>query len=279
MWILAHDTAARQGAIQHAAGWHSSEAVTVPTLVPMRLSSLHVICLAVFPLASAVSPIHAQNLGYGESQPFHALVLTTGATTMSVDAINAVLTSSQFAGLSNDGISYGVSGYYAFGRALLGADYARTTFGEEGLSNGRSDDLNAQQFLGTASYAIVATGRLNVFPTLGVGIGRFDVTLRDRAGLAASTTAQQTFAEVALTPGTETTVSGNHLLFSLGGGADYLITRGVPDHAGVVFGVRAGVLVAPNRTTWSAGGRSVIAGPDASSGGPFLRVVVGIGGR
>src|SRR5207253_3020091 len=99
-------------------------------------------------------------------------------------------------------------------------------------------------------YALVASGRLNVFPTFGVGIGRFDVTLRDRAGGSAPTTAQPTFAEVAQTPGTETTISGSHLLYSLGGGADYLITRGPPDHAGVVFGVRAGWLVAPNRTTW-----------------------------
>jgi hypothetical protein len=198
---------------------------------------------------------------------------------MSVDPMNAVLVGASFPGLSNDGISYGASGYYAFGRALLGADVARTTFGEEGLSNGRSDDLNSTLVLATASYAIVATGRLNLFPMLGVGIGRFDVTLRNRTGGSGAAAPQPTFGEVAQNPGNESTLSGSHLAYSVGGGADYLITRGVPDHAGVVFGVRAGVLLAPNRTTWTSAGRTVIAGPDASAGGPFVRIVVGMGGR
>lgn len=222
---------------------------------------------------------HAQRTSAGESRPFHALVLTTGMTTMSVGVLNTVLTNNKFAGLSSDGISYGASAHYAFGSALLGADVARTTFGEEGLSNGRSDDLNATQLLATASYALRSTGHFTVFPTLGVGVGQFDVTLRDRAGGAGSAATAPTFDEIALNPGVSSTLSGHHLLYSLGGGADWLITRSAAGNAGVVFGVRAGLLLAPNRTTWTSGGRNVIAGPDGSAAGPFLRVGVGIGGR
>ena len=245
----------------------------------MRCSLFPLVRGAIVLLMFTTSAGGAQSPGLGDDRPFHALVFTTGATTMSVDALDAVLTGQRFAGLSNDGISYGASGYYSFGRALLGADVARTTFGEEGLSNGRTDDLNAAQYLATASYALVSTGRLKLFPTLGVGAGHFDVTLRDRAGGTAAAAAQPTFAEVAQNPGTETTISGRHLLYSLGGGGDLLITRGAAMRAGVVFGLRVGMLFAPNRTTWTTGGRTVIAGPDASAGGPYLRVVVGIGGR
>ncbi|MES2178697.1 MAG: hypothetical protein V4550_12630 [Gemmatimonadota bacterium] len=214
-----------------------------------------------------------------QGQGFHAVVFTTGATTMSVDALNGVLTTARFSGLSNDGISYGANGYVALGRALLGVDVAKTTYGEEGTSSGRSDDLNAMQFLGTASYNLVATKRMNLFPTLGVGVGRIDITLRDRSGGAAVTTSQPTFAEVAANPGASSVVAGNHLLYSVGGGADFLITRGTGSPAGVVFGVRGGYLIAPNRTTWSTDGRPVLTGPDASAGGPFVRVVVGLGVR
>lgn len=229
-------------------------------------------------LAVASVAAGAQGAGLGDDHPFQALVFTTGAATMSVDALNAVLTGERYAGLSNDGISYGASGYLSFGRALLGADVARTTFGEEGLNNGRTTDLNSAQYLATASYAVASTGRLNVFPTLGVGMGHFDVTLREKNG-AAPATGEQTFAARAQNPGSETILSGKHLLYSLGGGADYLVTRGAADHRGVVFGIRAGMLFAPNRTTWSAAGSRVIAGPDASAGGPFVRVAIGIGGR
>ena len=222
---------------------------------------------------------HAQRRSAGDGRSFHTLVLTTGMTSMSVGPLNAVLTNNRFAGLSSDGISYGASAYYAFGKALLGADVARTTFGEEGLSNGRSDDLNATQLLATASYALHSTAYFNVFPTLGVGVGQFDVTLRDRAGGAGSTTAAPTFDEIAQNPGASSTLSGHHLLYSVGGGADWLITRSAAGNRGVVFGVRAGMLLAPNRTTWTSGGRGVIAGPDGSAAGPFLRVGMGIGGR
>lgn len=239
----------------------------------MRPSSLRIAAAGLLILPGA---------GTAQSQdaprPFHAFVLTTGASAMSVDALNTHLKNAQFAGLSNDGVSYGASGYYAYGRAMLGADVARSTYGEEATSTDRSDALNSTQLLATASYALIAAGRVNVFPTLGVGAGRFDVILRNRA-TTATATAQPTFAEVVQSPGSESTVNGSHLTYSLGGGADYLITRGASDRAGVVFGVRAGMLFAPNRTTWTTGGRTVIAGPDASAGGPFLRIVVGIGGR
>ncbi len=246
---------------------------------PMRSrthrSALHVALLLHFGATAAL----AQRTSAGESQPFHTLVLTTGMTTMSVGVLNTVLTNNRFAGLSSDGISYGASAHYALGSALLGADVARTTFGEEGLSNGRSDDLNATQLLATVSYALHSTRHFTVFPTLGVGVGQFDVTLRDRAGGAGSAAASPTFDEIAQNPGASTTLSGHHLLYSLGGGADWLITRSAAGSAGVVLGVRAGLLLAPNRTTWASGGRTVIAGPDGSAAGPFLRVGVGIGAR
>ncbi len=232
-----------------------------------------------FSLAQGCTPgVYAQ-VEQARPQAYHAVVLTTGATTMKVDALNGSLAGARFAGLSNDGISYGASGHYAHGRAMLGVDYARTTFGEEGLSNGRSDDLSSMQLLATVSYAMATAPRFNIYPTLGVGAGKFDVTLRDRAGGSATTATDPTFDEIAANPGSATTISGRHLVYSVGGGADYLVTRAARDAFGIVLGVRAGMLLAPNRTTWTAGGRRVIAGPDASAGGPFLRIVVGAGGR
>jgi hypothetical protein len=219
----------------------------------------------------------AQRSHRDDDQPFHALVLSTGMSTMSVDPLNARLTSSSFAGLSNDAVSYGASGYFAVGRALLGAEGFKSTFGEEGLNNGRTDDLSTLQGLVTASYAIYSSRRVTLYPQLGVGLGRVQVTLRDRSG-AATSASQPTFDEVVTAPGAESRLTASHLLYSLGGGADYLVTsRG--SAIGVVMGLRAGVLASPNRATWTRGGQAILAGPDAGAGGPYLRVVVGFGGR
>ena len=236
--------------------------------IPMRLPLALTLLLASVPAAAQTEP-----------PAFHVIAFTTGATTMSVDPINAVLTQANFAGLSNDGISYGATAHYAFGRALLGANYSQTVFGEEGLSNGRTDALTSRQFAGTASLVVFNTSHLIFYPTLGVGMGTFDVILRDRSGGAAASASQPTFAEVAQSPGTESIVSGRHLLYSAGAGIDYLVTRAPGDAFGIVFGVRGGLFLAPNRTTWMLGSRTVVAGPDASAGGPFVRVVVGIGHR
>jgi hypothetical protein len=233
------------------------------------------LALAVLLLHSRASS--AQNIGAGAGRPFHAVVVTTGMTTMSVDPLNARMTPSQFATLSNDAVSYGAAGYLAVGRALLGAEVQRSTFGEEGLENGRTGALSSMQGLATVAYALVSTSHLSVFPQLGVGLGRLVVTLRDRSGVE-TTAAQPTFDEIAEAPGSESRVSGRHLLYSFGGGADYLVTpRGAA--RGVVLGVRAGITASPNRATWTRDGQAVVAGPDAGADGPYLRVVVGLGGR
>ena len=231
-------------------------------------------------LAVVLLPMHtlsAQNVGAGMGRPFHAVLLTTGMTTMAVDPLNARMTPSQFATLSDDAVSYGAAGYVAIGRALLGAEVQRSTFGEEGLNNGRTGQLGTMQGLATVAYALVSTEHLSLFPQLGVGLGRVVVTLRDRDG-AVTNVQHPTFDEIAQAPGDESQVSGRHLLYSLGAGADYLVTpRGAA--AGVVLGVRAGVAASPNRATWTRDGQPVLAGPDAGAGGPYLRVVVGVGGR
>jgi opacity protein-like surface antigen len=213
-----------------------------------------------------------------EPGPFHVLVLTTGMSRMSVEALNARTTAANFAPLSDDAVSYGASGHVAFGRALLGAEVHRSTFGEEGLNNGRTDDLSTMQGLATASYVLVTAGRLSVYPQLGVGLGRVEVALRDRSGSQSASASQPTFDEVAAAPGIESRLTGRHLLYSFGGGADFLVGRR-GSTIGVVLGVRAGVLASPNRTTWTRDGQTVVAGPDAAAGGPFLRIVVGVGGR
>jgi trimethylamine:corrinoid methyltransferase-like protein len=228
-------------------------------------------------LLSAASRGGAQGVGIGDGRAYHALVLSSGMSTMSVDALNARMSTSRFAPLSNDAVSLGAAAHVAIGRALLGAELGRAAFGEEGLDNGRTDELSAVQGLATVGYAVVATEHLSVFPQLGAGVGRVTVSLRDRSGTS-TTQAQPTFDEVAQAPGTESRLAGRHLLYSVGAGADYLVTR-PGGSLGVVVGLRGGRLLSPPRTRWRRVGARVVAGPDAAASGPFLRVVVGVGGR
>lgn len=219
----------------------------------------------------------AQNVGAGSGKPFGVFALATGMATMSVDALNARLVPSQFASISNDAVSYGASGYFSYGRALLGAELHHSSFGEEGLNNGRTDDLSAIQGTLDVGYAVVSTKSLSVFPQLGVGMGRVNVTLRERNG-ARTGWVEPSFDEIATSPGPESVLEAKVLLYSIGAGADYLVTpRGASK--GVVLGVRAGVQSSPNRALWTRGGESVSAGPDVGPGGRYLRVIVGVGGR
>ena len=244
-------------------------------MLPIRFAARAGLAVAFTFIASRSSA--AQSTLTGASGPFHVIVLSTGVTMMKVDPLNARLVSSQFASLSNGAVSYGGGGYFAVGRALLGAEAQRSIFGEEGLNNGRSNNLHTMQALATVGYAIVTTERLTVFPQLGVSFGRVRLTLRDRTG-ASTSASEPTFDEIVRAPGNESQVDGQHLLYSFGGGADYLTTRrGVS--TGVVIGVRAGLAASPNRATWTRDGERVVAAPDAGADGPYLRVMVGFGAR
>ncbi|MEO6528062.1 MAG: hypothetical protein ABIP93_15685 [Gemmatimonadaceae bacterium] len=234
-------------------------------------------CAALVLMLVAGRGASAQSLGAGNGYPFNAIVLSTGMGTTSVDPLNARMTAAQFATLSNDAVSYGASGYFALERALIGMDVQRSTFGEEGLNNGRTSDLSTLQGMVTVGYAVAATQRFTLFPQFGVGLGRVEVTLRDRNG-GSTTASQPTFDEVAQSPGAESNLTARHLLYSVGGGADYLVARRGAS-MGVVMGVRAGLLASPNRATWTRNGQTIVAGPDAGATGPYLRVVVGIGAR
>jgi hypothetical protein len=103
------------------------------------------------------------------------------------------------------------------------------------------------------------------------------VTLRERNG-ARTAWVEPSFDEVATSPGEESVLDAKVLLYSIGAGADYLVTpRGAS--VGVVLGLRAGVQTSPNRAIWTRGGESISAGPDVGPGGRYVRVTVGVGGR
>lgn len=226
---------------------------------------------------TALGSSPAQNIGAGAGKPFGVFALSTGLATMSVDALNARMVPAQYASISNDAVSYGASGYFSYGRALLGAQLHRSAYGEEGLNNGRTDDMSAMQGTLDVGYAVVSSRTLSVFPQLGVGMGRVSVTLRERNG-APPGWVEPSFDEIAASPGAESVLDAKVLLYSIGVGADYLVTpRGASK--GVVLGVRAGVQTSPNRALWTHGGESVSAGPDVGPGGRFVRVTVGLGGR
>lgn len=245
----------------------------------MHPRAIRAICGAVV-LGAIVAPnATAQNPGFGNAQPFHAIALTAGAAALSVDPVNAVLTNSGFSSLPSRAMVGGAAAYFAFGRALLGANVQRARVGERGSGNGRTDDLTANAVAITGGYAVVSTNRLSVYPMVGVGLGRFAVTLHDNSGAPAATATQPTFAELAQSPGAASTLAGTHLVFDVGMGQDYLLKAPAQEGASVTIGVRAGIVAAPNRTTWRSGARTVVAGPDASVGGPYLRVAVGVARR
>lgn len=224
-------------------------------------------------------PLHAQSPGIGDGRPFRAVALTFGTSSLSVDPVNAILSNAGFADLPTHAVTLGGGGYYAFGRALLGADVARASTTESRPVNGRSDQATSWQGTVTVGYAVVATNRLSIYPSLGVGLGRLDVRLQSTTGGATTAQPQPTFAELAQNPGGESTVAGSHLLFNIGVSEDYLLTNPTPTGFGITFGIRAGFALAPHRTTWRTAGAPVLAGPDASAGGPFLRIAVGLGSR
>ena len=258
---------------------HVRSSALIARAVALAVSASAVIAPLGAPLGAQGA--HGEGVGPGGTFPFASVFLATGANLTSTDGINEYIRKGGYFAVSNDAISYGGGVRGTWGRLVLGGEFASVDYGEEGNpDNGRNIGLKSKYYLAQAGYAWYAGRHLNVYPMLGVGVGRVILTLSDRNGGGAPAAGKQvTFPEVVLHPNGSSDLTGNYLLFEPAIGADWLVLRSVADRFGVSVGARLGKRIAPNRATWKLDGTKVVGGPDAGPDGTFMRLTIGIGWR
>jgi hypothetical protein len=162
------------------------------------------------------------------------------------------------------------------GRLLLGAEWNGLVLGEE---SGGAREMGLGGGYGTLAvgYAIPISPRVRVYPRVGVGAGGFGLSIEnDEQPVGFDDVLADPDAHVELDGDGDLSLTRDGPVLDLGAGAE-LLPGGWG--RGLVIGLRAGWLVAPFDSSWSLEGRAVSGGPDASIGGPYVRVTFGGGPR
>jgi hypothetical protein len=224
-----------------------------------------------------------------EISPFTTVFFTTGTLLVDVTKLNPHFERTDIGDptkrpgyftISNDAFAVGLGGYGAvLDRFVLGGEFLYGDVGQESSPSGKTNALTTSYIVATAGYAVFTSWRLNVVPSLGLGFGTLNLTLKDRNGGAGiSATQDPDFDEIIAKPGASSVIKGSYFVMQPSIAADFLVLRSTESRLGLTLGVHFSSPISPNRTKWTYQGRDVFNGPDVGPSGGSLRLVAGVGG-
>ena len=193
--------------------------------------------------------------------------LAVGAARISTGELDDWLAARGYPTFGRGAGALGLGGYRVLSSGVMvGFEGQGLLIGEETHGEGRVALGGGYATLGVG-YAFDPSPRLRLYPRLGIGAGGMALWIEREDTLD--------FGEV-LEQGTATgrppVLSRDGMVVDLGLGAE-LVPRGRP---GLLLGLRVGYLRGPFTPSWETDGHWVSDGPEASIGGPYARVVVGL---
>ena len=194
---------------------------------------------------------------------------SAGAARIENSALDAELNAAGYPTFGRQVIVIGGGGYGVQGSGIMlgGEGYGVLT--GDTVHQGRSVSLSGGFGLFNVGYMAPLTGRLRAYPLLGFGGGAANLRI-------GSQPTSEPFRAFLDSPDRQTSLSRVSFLASVGGGIEFRSSR---SGRGALVGVRAGYMFAPVSSAWRLDGNVVGSAPDASLAGPFVRVIVGGGGR
>lgn len=230
-----------------------------------------VLCLSL----GVAPPIWAQETddspedGGAPTQSEGAGYFAIGTNVTELGPLNDRLSGAGYPTFSSEMLSIGGGGYgVSAGRLLLGGEGYGLITSDAGYQ-GRTVSVGGGYGLFTLGYLFRPRHNLRVFPQVGIGGGGLVLEI----GSAGA----DDFDDVLETPNRSATLEQGSVLVSLGAGLEYQFST-PGDRGGIRVGLRAGYLLAPYTSDWQIDDHSLSSGPDATLGGPFLRLTIGGGG-
>lgn len=236
--------------------------------------------IAVGATALAAVPATAQPVVAGDAAVEGRGYFTIGWATLDLGELNTQLTGRGYTSFPETRLTIGGGGHGIRGRWLLGGegqaligksqDTARAGQNYETVLNGGYGFLNI-------GYMAVKRGHLHAYPFAGIGGAGAQLQIRESSA--------PTFDDVLRDPGRSASMTAGGLVLQFGVAVDQLFVlqsheSGAQSHqSGLVFGLRVGYVFMPAQSAWRLNSTRVAAGPDVGLGGPYVRFVVGGGGR
>ena len=199
--------------------------------------------------------------------------LMLGGSRLDIDVLNDRLTSKGYSSFTD--------GFLSIGGGFLSKKNSRWLFGAEGhyliaeeknntIPNGSFKTmLSAAYGFLDVGYALVSSGGLNIFPLIGIGGGGTWLQI-----------GKKDFDDILEGPQRNASVSSGTFLLNFALGSDYLIkSKDEKKGEGLVLGFRMGYTYTPWECGWWSDTISIDGGPKMGVTGPYIRFMIGFGGK
>jgi hypothetical protein len=185
--------------------------------------------------------------------------------------LNAVLERSGYPRFPSSFLTMGGGGHAFIGRLVLGGE-GQTLLERGNALAGWKTVLSGGCGFFDVGYIVHSGNALAVYPLIGIGAGSLNLKITGRETAS--------FAEVLEDPGRSARLQKSGFLMQVALAADWWLGPARRNGRGGLFiGVRAGYVFAPAGGSWELEGREAAAGPAAGWTGPYLKMVIGAGGR
>lgn len=228
--------------------------------------------LAAAPAAAQPAPSGSVSEGRG--------YLSIGWGTLDLAALNTSLTDRGYPSFPERRLTIGAGGHGIRGRWILGGEghafVGKTT---DAIRTGQNYEtaLNGGYGFFNVGYLAMQRGHLHAYPFAGIGGAGAQLRIRESSA--------PTFDDVLRDPGRSASLTTGGLVLQFGIAVDQLFvlqsreSAAQSSQAGLVFGLRLGYAFMPAQSAWRQNSTRVASGPDVGIDGPYIRFVVGAGGR
>jgi hypothetical protein len=186
--------------------------------------------------------------------------------------INGPMVSQGYSRFGENFALIGGGGHAIIGRFMIGGEgYA--LIDREGTRGPVQARLSAGCGFFDLGYIFWRQNDVSAYGMLGLGGGGWTLRITDSAAVP--------LEAVLGDPGRSSTLTTNHFLVSLSVGADWYFRFAGNERGegGMSFGLRAGYTLAPLKSSWEMEDFEITSGPKMGLAGPFVRLVIGFGGR
>lgn len=196
-----------------------------------------------------------------------------GGSSFDFSALNSRLKSGGYADIPENVFTFGGGCHWIYpNRLIIGGEF-HMHLGDEQTSGDYMNSLNAGFGFFNVGYAIYSKRQLRMYPLLGIGGGWMNFRIREKS-------ASLSFDDILDNPERGVNLLTGGLLLNAAIGMDYMLVLGEDEKGkgGLVFGVRAGYTVSPNKNGWVMNDIDLSGSPKLGLTGPYIRFILFGGG-
>lgn len=207
----------------------------------------------------------------GDMETKNTIYASFGNSKVNIESLNSRLESLGYSIMPDSFVSVG-GGIHAISDELIIGGEGHRIGGKNIKSKEHETSIGIIYGFFYLGYSLYSTKNLIIYPSIGVGAGRFSLKILEKGSLS--------FDEVLKGPRRSTKLSTGGLLIDFSLGFDYLLSlrKTEKGSSGIVIGFRTGYIFAPVKGNWSMENMSILEGPKVGITGPYIRLIIGSGG-